>query len=159
MILLNGISAETLPLTDRAIHYGDGCFSTILVKQQSACLLDHHLTRLKRDANQLSIKTVCWDSVAEWVALVSQSIETDTGVVKVILSRGSGGRGYSPQGCSEPNVIILSYPYPTHYRQWQQNGIVIAKLDQSIHHSNLAGVKHMNRLEQVLFKQEVEEKD
>ncbi|HIE2219572.1 TPA: aminodeoxychorismate lyase, partial [Serratia marcescens] len=75
------------------------------------------------------------------------------GVVKAILTRGSGGRGYSPTGCENPTRIVARSSYPAHYLQWREQGITLALSPVALARNPLlAGLKHLNRLEQVLIR-------
>jgi 4-amino-4-deoxychorismate lyase len=79
-------------------------------------------------------------------------------VIKIILTRGSGGRGYSSKGCTLPLRILSSHDFPEFYKQWQDDGIkVILCRQQLAINPQLAGLKTLNRLEQVLIKHELEQ--
>ncbi len=156
MILLNGKLSDFLPITDRAIHYGDGCFTTMLIKHGVVCFYKQHVQRLKNDALALKIEGIHWNVLLRSLQQIVSSINDDIAVVKIIITRGSGGRGYSPSGCNLPQIIVASYPYPAHYSTWQNEGIELTQIQQRIGLSSLAGIKHLNRLEQVLIKREIE---
>ena len=75
---------------------------------------------------------------------------------KIVISRGTGGRGYSISGCDQPTTVVSIHPYPQYYEQWQSQGIVIGIAEQRIGFSPiLAGMKSLNRLEQVFLKADV----
>jgi len=84
----------------------------------------------------------------------------ERGVLKVIISRGSGGRGYSAANCLHPVRILSVSGYPAHYDGWRREGITLelspVRLGRNPH---LAGVKHLNRLEQVLIRTHLEQTD
>ena len=71
-----------------------------------------------------------------------------------MITRGSGGRGYHPEGAVNPRFIITHHPLPTHYSDWQRKGISVttSPIELALQ-PLLAGIKHLNRLEQVLIKQ------
>jgi 4-amino-4-deoxychorismate lyase len=72
----------------------------------------------------------------------------------VIITRGEGGRGYSPEGAINPKFIITLHPIPPHYSAWQAEGIKLTVSPITLAcQPLLAGIKHLNRLEQVLVKQ------
>jgi 4-amino-4-deoxychorismate lyase len=72
----------------------------------------------------------------------------------VIITRGEGGRGYSPEGAIDPSYIITHHTIPLHYASWQSEGIKITVSPIMLAcQPLLAGIKHLNRLEQVLVKQ------
>lgn len=158
MILINGIQTEQWNILDRAFQYGDGCFTTLLVKKGKIQNWDLHLYRLKRDTLRIAITDINWHALDKDLTKVIDSIKKDNkAVVKILISRGVGGRGYSPQDCHFPTVVISTHAFPNHYENWQQQGIDIIFLKQKIGLSALAGVKHLNRLEQILLKKELED--
>jgi 4-amino-4-deoxychorismate lyase len=142
--------------TDRSFQYGDGLFTTIKVKAGQLSLWDLHLQRLVWGAKRLQIQHF---DPAELTAQVQQAISAPEQVLKVLISRGLAGRGYSPQGISSPCCYISSAALPD-YSNWQQQGIELGlaqfKLAQQ---PALAGLKHNNRLEQVLIKAELAHTD
>ncbi|MGL4827567.1 MAG: aminodeoxychorismate lyase [Vibrionaceae bacterium] len=155
---INAAQTATLAIADRAVQYGDGVFTTMLVKYGKICLQEAHFARLKRDCALLSILGVNWELLAKKLKALAQSQQDlPQSVIKVIISRGCGGRGYSPLGCSAPTVILTQAAYPSHYLAWQQRGIELTLLKLRLGLSPLAGIKHLNRLEQVLLKKELAE--
>ncbi|WP_028024176.1 aminodeoxychorismate lyase [Enterovibrio calviensis] len=160
MILLNGQPADLLPITDRGLQYGDGCYTTMLVESGVVRSWSRHQDRLKANTAQLGIEGIDWQHLTLSVAQVADSLKAEIkSIVKVVVTRGSGGRGYSPEGCHTPSVVVSSHAYPSHYKQWQEQGIQMVMLKQRLGLSPLAGLKHLNRLEQVLIKQELNAQD
>ncbi|MCW8330810.1 aminodeoxychorismate lyase [Photobacterium sp. SDRW27] len=156
MILVNGFAQSTVSVTDRAMQYGDGCFSTILVEQGKPRLWSLHLQRLKKNVVAFNVAEPDWQQLTEQVHQLAARYPGKGGV-KVLISRGAGGRGYSPTGCASTQVIVSDFAWPPHYEQWQQQGIPLGVCQQRLGLSPmLAGFKHLNRLEQVLLKQEIE---
>lgn len=157
MILINGQQVDTVAFSDRAFQYGDGVFTTVLMKNGQACDWSRHKARLEQNVSALHIEGVDWSLVYQWVDTVANALKgTERAILKVIVSRGSGGRGYSAAGCNKPTVTVSSHPFPTQYLSWRETGISLSLLEQCIGQSPLAGLKHLNRLEQVLLKREVE---
>jgi 4-amino-4-deoxychorismate lyase len=77
------------------------------------------------------------------------------GVVKLILTRGSGGRGYRPPKPCQPRRILSFHPWPDYPRAWYDQGITLRLCKTRLsRQSQLAGIKHLNRLEQVLARAE-----
>ncbi|SMY35816.1 Aminodeoxychorismate lyase [Photobacterium malacitanum] len=156
MALVNGYEQQALAITDRATQYGDGCFTTMLVEQQCVQLWSLHLARLALSLQRLAIAAPNWQQIHSQVAALALKYP-DKGGIKILISRGSGGRGYNPFGCDDTQVVITDFEWPLHYQQWQQQGITLGVCQQRMGNSPmLAGMKHLNRLEQVLLKQEVE---
>ncbi|PSU26136.1 aminodeoxychorismate lyase [Photobacterium phosphoreum] len=156
MASVNGCEQQKLVITDRATQYGDGCFTTILVEQQRVQLWSLHLARLKVSLQRLGIAAPDWPQVYTDITALALKYPHKGGI-KILVSRGSGGRGYNPIGCNDTQVIISHFEWPAHYQQWQQQGIILGVCQQRMGNSPmLAGMKHLNRLEQVLLKQEIE---
>jgi 4-amino-4-deoxychorismate lyase len=158
MFLINGIPQETLPASDRAIQFGDGCFTTARIVAGQVCLLNAHLQRLQMACEKLLIPFVAWAELQR--EMVELARGNERGVLKVIISRGSGGRGYSAANCLHPVRILSVSGYPAHYDGWRREGITLelspVRLGRNPH---LAGVKHLNRLEQVLIRTHLEQTD
>ena len=93
MFLINGLEQDTLPASDRAIQFGDGCFTTARILDGDVCLLEAHIRRLQHGCEKLMIPFTHWDTLRQEMCQLATG--KDSGVLKVIISRGSGGRGYS----------------------------------------------------------------
>ncbi|MDN4503339.1 aminodeoxychorismate lyase [Alteromonadaceae bacterium BrNp21-10] len=152
---MNKITTQsiTLSVSDRAVQYGDGCFTTIAVVNAKAQLCEAHIKRLQHACERLYLPFALWQQLASEIA--STANQLDNGVIKVLISRGSGGRGYDPIPATSPHYIISTHVLPPHYSQWQQQGIELELSNISLGKQPLlAGIKHLNRLEQVLIKRQ-----
>ncbi|GAA4492591.1 aminodeoxychorismate lyase [Pseudaeromonas paramecii] len=155
MLLLDGNHVDGLSPADRGLTLGDGFFSTMRVSNGQICLLSYHLARIRNCLARLQFPALEWDVMV--TAMQARASRLQDGVLKIIVTRGQGGRGYSPLGCSRPTVILSEYAYPAHYDTWQAQGIVLGEIDQRLGNQPLlAGLKTLGRLEQVLFKAELE---
>ncbi|MFU8785138.1 aminodeoxychorismate lyase [Aliidiomarina sp.] len=161
-VLINGKANGCIAATDRAFQFGDGCFTTIAVVKGQLQLWPLHWQRLRETCKRLAIVLP-----NEWQALLQQEAEylvrearADAAVIKIIISRGSGGRGYAVgNGLSAIRVVTLS-EVPAHYQQWRDDGIELAWANLALaQQPALAGLKTLNRLEQVLLKQELLQRD
>lgn len=158
MFLINGIKQAQLPANDRAIQFGDGCFTTARIDEGKVCLLHPHLQRLKMACEKLFIPFAQWAELEN--EMTELAVGVDRGVLKVIISRGSGGRGYSAAGCLHPVRILSVSAYPAHYDRWRTEGIALALSPVRLgRNPQLAGIKHLNRLEQVLIRSHLEQTD
>ncbi|WP_028862152.1 aminodeoxychorismate lyase [Psychromonas aquimarina] len=157
-MLINGINSTTIDAADRGLAYGDGLFSTIKVEYGRVQLWDYHLHRLQLGAQKLFFPKVDWALLSAEVKQLAVTIsDKPQAVIKVILTRGCGGRGYSSQGCDSALRILSAGAYPAFYQQWQVEGIKVIQCEHKLavnHH--LAGLKTLNRLEQVFIKHELE---
>lgn len=153
---INGEPQNKIAAQDRAVQFGDGCFTTARVVQGQVQLLEAHLLRLRQGCERLLIDGVDWQRLrAEMVAAASTVNE---GVLKAILTRGSGGRGYSAAGCGHPTRIVSLSAYPGHYHTLRERGARLALSPVRLAKNPLlAGIKHLNRLEQVLIRTRLEQ--
>lgn len=160
-MLINGIQSTEIAATDRGLAYGDGLFSTIKVELGQVQLWHFHLQRLQLGAEQLFFPEVDWEALKNEIGLLAQTmINKPQAVIKVIITRGSGGRGYSSKGCNEPLRILSSHDFPSFYEKWQVEGINLILCDHKLAiNPQLAGLKTLNRLEQVIIKHELEAVD
>jgi 4-amino-4-deoxychorismate lyase len=148
---------DVISIYDRGLAYGDGCFTTALILDGSVVMLEQHLARLKQQSERLGLPEINSSSIAEQMCNVSQGISK--GVVKVIVTCGRGGRGYSRIGANQAQVIVSRHDYPNFYRQWQKDGITVGISEQQLGiNPMLAGLKHLNRLEQVLLRKELDQR-
>uniref|UniRef100_A0A486XHY6 Aminodeoxychorismate lyase n=1 Tax=Rheinheimera sp. BAL341 TaxID=1708203 RepID=A0A486XHY6_9GAMM len=138
-------------ISDRSFNYGDGVFTTMLVCDGQLQLWPLHLSRLQVAANRLGFGPVDWEKLQHDVFTTISSAHQ---VIKLLLSRGEGGRGYSPAGITQPHWYISQSAVPD-YAVAAEQGISVetAELKLAVQ-PLLAGLKHNNRLEQVLLKQE-----
>lgn len=147
--------SDVVNVLDRGLAYGDGCFTTALVKHGQMQMFEQHIHRLSSQSQQLLLPTFDLNLLKSRLIKVCESIEL--GVVKIMITSGSGGRGYSRQGVSNSRVIITTHTYPSFYSEWQRSGIHIGISEQKLGiNPLLAGLKHLNRLEQVLIRAELD---
>ncbi|MBC8944585.1 MULTISPECIES: aminodeoxychorismate lyase [Xenorhabdus] len=156
MYWINGKLHDQLSVNDRSVQFGDGCFTTIRVEQGQAALLPLHMKRLQKGVEKLFMPVVDWIQLESHIKQVVAGCES--GVLKVILSRGNGGRGYSVDGIGEPNQILSLNAYPEQYRILREKGVSLGLSPVAMGiNPHLAGIKHLNRLEQVLIKRFIEQ--
>jgi len=153
MILINGECKNTLDATDRGLHYGDGLFETIEVIQGQPVFLQQHLTRLKKGCMVLKIPFPAKALLLDEITRVSTVVQH--GVVKVILTRGSGGRGYRQPETIQVTQLVALHPFPDYPESYKTQGIEARFCELRLGlNPVLAGLKHNNRLEQVLARAE-----
>ncbi len=158
MFLINGREQTMLPASDRATQFGDGCFTTARIIDGQVCFLTAHLQRLQDTCQKLLIAFDKWAELQrEMETLAAGHVH---GVLKVMISRGSGGRGYSGANCQAATRILSVSAYPAHYKGWREHGITLALSPVRLGRNPLlAGLKHLNRLEQVLIRSHLEQTD
>ncbi|WP_052284453.1 aminodeoxychorismate lyase [Kluyvera genomosp. 1] len=158
MFLINGLEQNTLAVNDRATQFGDGSFTTARIVEGRVQLLNAHIERLQQACERLSIRFSDWSVLAQEMSTLA--VKQANGVLKVIISRGPGGRGYSGRTCDSPTRILSTFAAPAHYTQWKQRGVNLALSPVTLgRNPYLAGIKHLNRLEQVLIRSHLEQTD
>ncbi len=139
-----------VPFDDRGLAYGDGLFETVLVRDGRPLLWGYHLARLQRGCALLGIDVPADASLAALPAKAGAGLA----VLKLIVTRGSGGRGY--QLPSEPRSRLrwqLTTFEPR--REHWQHGVAVRHCRLRLaEQPALAGIKHLNRLENVLARRE-----
>ncbi|MEM6999058.1 MAG: aminodeoxychorismate lyase [Pseudomonadota bacterium] len=152
-VLINGKKSDLVSFRDRGLQYGDGVFESIAIENGQLLCWDEHLNRMEQGCKQLNISQPDKIVLKEETASLLQSINRS--VIKIIITRGLGGRGYSYTDSSSPNRIISIHDWPEHPRENSTQGIATKVCDyryaKNIH---LAGIKHLNRLEQIVARSE-----
>lgn len=157
---INGIQSYELAIDDRGLAYGDGIFTTAKIHRGNVQFLKHHVARLLNGCARLAINTSSLGDLASKLCEVAKPFEL--AVLKVMITTGSGGRGYSRHGLtpSASNLIVMVFDFPHHYFSQQVTGIDLADSLQQIGvNPMLDGIKHLNRLEQVLIRVELDNSD
>ncbi|ABA58134.1 aminodeoxychorismate lyase apoprotein [Nitrosococcus oceani ATCC 19707] len=155
MILVNGKVASSIEVADRGLQYGDGLFETIAIRDERAILYLSHLKRLEDGCRRLSIPLIARRILDEEIFKLCQGVSR--GVLKIVVTRGSGGRGYQPPSQPQPTRILSLHPWPNYPSIFMEYGITLRVCRTSLGYNPcLAGIKHLNRLEQVLARSEWE---
>ncbi|MDV6319956.1 aminodeoxychorismate lyase [Chromohalobacter sp. HP20-39] len=141
---------EAVPFDDRGLAYGDGLFETVLVRDGHPLLWDAHLRRLARGAERLEIP------LPDMHTLASLPGQAGTGlfVLKLLVTRGSGGRGYKSPEPPVPRVRWRCMPFTPQSAYWRDGVRVRLCRLRLGHQPLLAGIKHLNRLENVMARRE-----
>lgn len=154
---VNGQPSVALSLKDRGLAYGDGLFETIAVIRGQPLLLRQHLLRLEEGCRRLCLPVDL--SLAE-SELMRFSKRLGDGVVKLIVTRGDGERGYRLPRLARPLRILQCSAVPFYPEGNQQRGIALYPCTTCLSEQPLlAGIKHLNRLEQVLARAEWDDDD
>ena len=151
-VIINGKHESNIAFNDRGLQYGDGLFETIAFRNGKLQFWHQHLTRLSHGCQRLSLPVI---SEQQWLEDIQQLNCADDAVIKLIITRGSGGRGYKSPDTVNPTRIIACYDYPEYPSTYYSHGVNVAlcKTPVSIN-SALSGIKHLNRLENVLARNE-----
>ncbi|WP_076536267.1 aminodeoxychorismate lyase [Shewanella sp. UCD-KL21] len=152
-VFVNGLPQQQINPLDRGLAYGDGAFATMRVLQGKVLFIDEHIERLQQACLRLGF------ALQNQLELINQLEQhgqiINQGCIKILISRGVGGRGYTAPDIVEQTSVISLHEIPAHYQQWQQQGISLSLAAVTLARQPLlAGMKHLNRLEQVLIKQD-----
>lgn len=152
-MLINGQVSEAISSSDRGIQYGDGLFETILVQAGRATFLDSHFERLQKGCDVLGFPAADLDLITSEIKQLIKPKQH--GIVKVVLTRGVGERGFLPQ--ENPNVTRMVSFFVA------EKGVceVLSSANLNVCETRLscqpllAGIKHLNQLERVLASAEL----
>lgn len=151
--LINGESDYGLSPLDRGLAYGDGVFRTIRVMQGVADTWNLHYQKLVQDCAALNIACPAQELLLDDIARLFTPNEQ--AVAKVLVTRGLGPRGYAIPDDSTPTRIVIRQPFPVYPHTNTTDGVNLHLCSLRLSHQpRLAGIKHLNRLENVLARSE-----
>jgi 4-amino-4-deoxychorismate lyase len=152
-VWINGRRRSTLDYRDRGLQYGDGIFETMRVQRRAIRLLEFHLERLYRGCQRLKIR-------APEPLLLRRELERiaarrTEGVLKLIVTRGCGPRGYRLSGSERATRIASLHTLPQgasgEVAEAVRLRVCATRLSTN---PSLAGLKTLNRLDSVLARTE-----
>ncbi|WP_348760809.1 aminodeoxychorismate lyase [uncultured Salinisphaera sp.] len=151
---IDGEPAEQVAADDRGLAYGDGVFRTLAIDDGRIVAWAFQYARLAHDCERLAIECPPAETLlAELRGLIAAG---QHGVAKIMVTRGSGGRGYTPPVEPCPRRIVAvndNFPAIPDTLALEPANIRLAEQPA------LAGIKHLNRLEQVWARRECETRD
>jgi len=162
---VNGIEQSQITLQDRAIQYGDGFFTTILVVDKSVLNWQAHCQRIYNSCETLGFPQTNFQQLSDWLENALQTFFEKNSVrdcvLKIVITRGLGGMGYQMPQQITPNVLFYIKSSPVQIQQNQLTAIEpmtigLCNILASI--GSLAGVKSLNRLENVMARTEIAKK-
>jgi len=147
---IDGVAADLLPADDRGLQYGDGLFETILVRDGRPRFLEAHLARLTRGCQRLMIP---FDRLSELRAEIASACRQAPvlAILKIVVTRGSATRrGYAPDGAVTPRRILSLWKTAALAAEYRDGVSLVLSSVSASEQPLLAGIKHLNRLENVL---------
>ncbi|MEI7036979.1 aminodeoxychorismate lyase [Fulvimonas yonginensis] len=152
-LLVDGRAGETVSALDRGLGYGDGLFETIRFVGADAPLWPRHMQRLRAGCERLHLPP------PDPALLLAEAREAASGldqaVVRITWTRGVGARGYAPPAAVRPTRIVAAFEPPPADPAAQADGVRVRLCALRLaEQPRLAGLKHLNRLEQVLARAE-----
>ncbi|HEX3913510.1 MAG TPA: aminodeoxychorismate lyase [Steroidobacteraceae bacterium] len=151
-VWINGRRCSTLGSRNRGLQYGDGIFETMRVLRRRIRLLDFHLERLHAGCRRLGIESP--PEVALQCELERIAARRSEGIVKLIVTRGGGVRGYRPSGRERSVRIITLHSLPRSVAGGEAGVRVRLCATPLSVNRRLAGIKTLNRLDSVLARAE-----
>ncbi|MDH5182085.1 MAG: aminodeoxychorismate lyase [Gammaproteobacteria bacterium] len=152
-VYVNDISRHWLDPLERGFQYGDGLFETMAVRQGELPHWLYHWERLVAGCERLNIPVPDQAALEDKITrLIRQQAKA---VVKLIVSRGNSTRGYRIPPKQNPTQVLYLSPwldYPAHYAE-QGIHLKVCRTPLGMNPA-LAGIKHLNRLEQILARNE-----
>ncbi|MCK4864081.1 MAG: aminodeoxychorismate lyase [Gammaproteobacteria bacterium] len=154
--LINGEIKNTISVLDRGLQYGDGLFETMAVCNGKISLWDAHWERLTYGCKQLSMPLPDKETIEKEIDLICDKNKDQIKyIIKLIVTRGEAERGY--RFSNEQNItrILTSHSWPDYPKEYQTEGVAVRYCETTLsENKRLAGIKHLNRLEQILARNE-----
>ncbi len=153
LVWIDGQS-EPVAALDRGLHFGDGLFETIACVRGAPRFLRRHMERLTLGCARLHIPIEDPAPISTRVCQLARASERS--IVKVVVTRGVAlARGYAYSGTEKASCITFQYPAPQDHSAVADNGVKVQTLQLRLgENPALAGLKHCNRLEQILARAE-----
>ncbi len=154
-VLVNGVPDARVSPLDRGLHFGDGLFETIACINGRPRFLALHLERLELGCERLRISPPDLEETAAEIATLARG--ADRAIVKLIVTAGEAvARGYARAGREKATRITIRYSWPHEDSGQLHDGVMVRTLTLRLgENPRLAGLKHCNRLEQVLARAEL----
>ena len=168
--IINGEFKDSISVYDRGLAYGDGFFETMLwdsfeKKKETNFGVEfwlRHLKRIKDGCRLMQINFPSDDEIVRQrnIILKASLKEKKSGLLKMIITRGVGGRGYKFEKNMSPTIIFLSLQKPKIEKEYFKSGVTVKTCKTHLSKNiNLFGFKHLNRLDSVLARSEWEDKN
>lgn len=157
-MLINGTPGSTINADDRGLAYGDGVFRTLRMQAGRPFCWERQFAKLQRDCSAIRIS--CPSALVLSSELQQLGKVQSEGVAKVIITRGVSTRGYAPSAQSEATRIVSVTPAAAYPADYAKQGVRVHVCKMRLGHQLLlAGIKHLNRLENVLAASEWQDQD
>lgn len=156
--LVNGSFEQTISPLDRGFSYGDGVFRTLRIKDGLPVSWPFHYQKLVADCAAIGIVCPSAELLMNDIQQLFPIIEFSDGeakVAKIIITRGEGARGYAPPAVTVPTRVIIKSVMPQYAESNFSSGVTLHLCKTRLAtQPELAGVKHLNRLENVIARME-----
>jgi 4-amino-4-deoxychorismate lyase len=151
--LINGSFSQAISPLDRGFAYGDGVFRTLVVRYGLPENWPLHYQKLVADCAAINI--VCPSAELLMSDLQQLFLPDEVAVAKIVVTRGEGTRGYTPPAITAPTRVVIKSAMPEYPKERFEEGVNLIVCETRLAlQPKLAGVKHLNRLENVLARME-----
>ncbi len=140
---------------DHGLLYGDGVFEGIRLYDGCVFKLDEHLERLEYSAKAILLELpMSRQQFADAVCETCRENKLSNGYVRLVVTRGVGHLGLTPDGCGPPSVIIIADEIQLYPEELYEKGLkIISVPTRRINASALPpAVKSLNYLNNILAK-------
>lgn len=156
-VLVNGELSSGIPVQDRGFAYGDGVFRTFRVIGGMPHHWHLHYQKLSADCASIGIVCPSPEVLMEDITrlFISDLEDASHSVAKIVITRGVGKRGYAPPAVMNPMRVVMKLPMPTYPMTYFVEGVTLRICELRLSKQpKLAGIKHLNRMENVLARME-----
>lgn len=151
--LINGSFDQAISPLDRGFAYGDGIFRTMVMRNGLPDSWPQHYQKLVADCGAIGI--VCPSAELLMSDLQQLFSPDEVAVAKIIITRGEGERGYVPPAITMPTRVVVKSSLPRYAAVNYMKGVHLHVCETRLaHQPKLAGIKHLNRLENVMARME-----
>ncbi len=153
--VINAKFNNKISINNRNLQYGDGIFETCVIKNNKLLFWHKHYQRLKLGCDKLNIANVASTIYIRDIKKLVNRSNIKNGVIKIILSRGNSKRGYSYSAIKPVRIVTISKLVHIHNDSFELS------ICTSGYGSNsaLSGIKHCNRLENILASADITTND
>lgn len=147
---INGVETDQISISNRSLQFGDGFFTTFTCRNGYIKFLKNHFHRLFLAEKKLLFKKINFSALYEEVKFASNCISH--GIIKIIIIRGNSVQGYKSTQCTEPiRIVILTENNLKNFKKIKKKGAHLYYSPIKIlRNPLLSGIKHNNKIEQVL---------
>jgi 4-amino-4-deoxychorismate lyase len=153
--LINGDLNQRISPLDRGFAYGDGVFRTMQMRNGQPDQWPLHYQKLVADCAMIGIVCPSAELLMSDMQQLFSITENQLEVAKIIITRGEGERGYAPPAITNPTRVVIKSAMPHYGADNHINGVSLHLCETRLpEQKKLAGIKHLNRLENVLARME-----
>jgi 4-amino-4-deoxychorismate lyase len=148
----DGQAIDSISVDDRGLQYADGLFETIAVRNGKPRLWKLHSERLQSGSRRLDIQLPATDEILRslMLAIDASGRKGQDALLKIIVTRGLGDRGYAPPQDPHTTIMIGLFDRKVGAAEHYQRGVAIRFCNARLaSQPQTAGIKLLSRLDQV----------